>query len=323
MGTVIREVPSIKRPKKRRRWIIVTITIIMIIVIAIMGISYYVTNALIHPARHPVATNPGAVGLPYQNISFNSREGHLKLNGWVIKAKNPTHKWIILSHGYTENRLIWPDVDSGKPGLKFMKFLNQAGFNVVTFDFRNSGSSEGKTTTVGYYEKQDLLGAIDKVKNLDHHAEIGLIGWSQGAATSLMAAPKDPSVKLVVADSPFTNLKKYLETNLPHWSHLPSFPFTPIILDFWAPILSGLDPNAVSPINAVKHFNGPILLIHSTADEAIPISNSRSIYNKYKTSKSIDLKTFDQASHTESFLLFPDRYEKTLLNFFIKNSFTP
>lgn len=299
------------------------ISIIMIILLAIIVISYFVTNALIHPARQPVAENPSAVGLPYQNITFTSREGHLKLNGWLIKAEKPTHKWIILSHGYTENRLIWPDIDSGKPGLEFMKFLHQAGFNVVTFDFRNSGSSEGKTTTVGYYEKYDLLGAIDKVKSFDRHAEVGLIGWSQGAATSLMAAPKNPSVKFVVADSPFTNLKKYLETNLPHWSHLPSFPFTPVILDFWAPILSGLDASEVSPINAVKHFNGPILLIHSTADEAIPDSNSLAIYHKYKNHKNIRLITFDEASHTESFLLFPDRYKKALLNFFAQNNFTP
>ncbi|TCP31789.1 prolyl oligopeptidase family protein [Scopulibacillus darangshiensis] len=324
MNTVVRETPLKPRPRKplqRKRWLIAFTVLILTFVIAVFGISYYVTNSLIHPERKPIALTPEAVKLKYQDIAFKSREGGLMLNGWLMKADKPAHKWIILSHGYRGTRLIWPTIDAGKPGLNLYKMLHSHGYNVVAFDFRNSGTSDGDTTTVGYYEQQDLLGAIDDVMRRDPKAQIALMGWSQGAATSLIAASKDPSVKMVVADSPFSNLRDYLETNLPHWSHLPQFPFTPVILDFWVPILSGLDTNKVSPINAVKNFNGPILLVHSRADDAIPVSNSKAIYNKYKNNKDIKLMTYPKASHTESFLLFPKRYEKMLIGFFHKNGF--
>lgn len=324
MDTVIQETPlrpRRKRPLRKNKWVMALIAVILVAIIAVMGISYYVTNSLIHPERKPITLTPAAAGVPFKDVSFESREGGLMLNGWVMKAEMPTHKWVILSHGYRGTRLIWPTIDSGKPGVTFFKMLHDNGYNVLTFDFRNSGTSDGNKTTVGYYEQQDLLGAVDDVVARDPKADIALMGWSQGASTSLLAAAKDPSVKLVVADSPFSNLRSYLETNLPHWSHLPQFPFTPIILDFWVPILSGLDTNKVAPIKSIKAFNGPILLVHSTADESIPVSNSQDIYNKYKKEKDIKLVTYPQASHTESYLLFPNSYEDMLMDFFQKKGF--
>lgn len=327
MAEVIRHDPikSLSHPsaKRRRRLWFTLITVLIFLFAAVMGISYYVTNSLIHPARKPVALTPLSVQLPYQSITFKSDVDHIPLKGWVMKPTKPTHKWIVLSHGYTGNRLIWPTINHGKNGLIFMKMLVQHGYNVVTFDYRNSGESGGHQTTVGYYEQRDLDGAVDHVVKLDPKAQVALLGWSQGAATTLLSGSHSKAVKLVVADSSFANLRNYLTTNLPHWSHLPQYPFTPVILDFWVPILSGLDTNKVSPIKAVQAINVPILLVHSTADSAIPVTNSIDIYNKYKQTKDITLETFPKAAHTESYILFPKNYETMLMQFFKKKGFTP
>lgn len=311
------------RPKRRRWPWITLIIVILFLFIVIMGLSWYVTDSLIHPESKPIKLTPQSVSLPYEPITFESRKDHVKLKGWVMKPANATHKWVVLSHGYRGNRLIWPTIDKGKDGLKFMKMLVQNGYNVVAFDYRNSGESGGSQTTVGYYEQLDLDGAVDHIVEKDPQAQVALIGWSQGAATTLMSASHSPAVKLAVADSSFSNLSNYLKTNLPHWSHLPQYPFTAIILNFWIPVLSGLDTSKVAPINAVEDFDGPILLVHSAADQAIPIKNSKKIYERYRQSKDITFKIFPKAAHTESYILFPKAYEKMLMQFFSEKGFTP
>lgn len=270
-----------RRLRGMRLWVLLIISLIIILLILTMGLSYVVADKLVHPARKP-----------------------------------------ILSHGYTENRMIWAEKDKGKAGLRLFQFLHNQGYNLLTFDYRNSGTSQGNTTTVGYYEKEDLLGAIDFIKSKDTKAQIALMGWSQGAATSLMAAPYASSVKLIISDSTFSNLKTYLSKGLPHWSGLPNFPFTPLILNVWVPLLTGIDNlNKVSPINDVSHFNGPILLIHSKADGAIPVENSINIYNRYKGKKNIQLKLFKSADHTLSFIKYPQEYKQVVLNFLKTNHF--
>ncbi len=324
MAEVVHQPVQPSSRPKRRRWPWITLlALIVFLIVLIMGISWYVTDSLIHPERKAVTLTPQTVNLAYEPVTFESRTDHVKLKGWIMKPTKPTHKWVILSHGYTGNRLIWPTVDKGKDGLAFMKMLVKNGYNVVAFDYRNSGASGGHQTTVGYYEQLDLDGAVDHVVSEDPQAQVGLVGWSQGAATTLLAASQSPAVKLAVADSSFSNLRTYLKTNLPHWSHLPQYPFTPVILNFWIPVLSGLDTYKVAPLKAVKDFNGPILLVHSTADQAIPAANSKKIYDRYSQSKDITYKTFPKAGHTESYVLFPKAYEKMLMQFFQEKGFTP
>jgi uncharacterized protein len=150
------QLPIKSKPKRPFRIVISTLVILLcLVIIASLGLSYYITNQLIHPKHKAVTLNPGDVGLTYKNVAFKSHEGKVTLKGWEMPASTSTDKWIITSHGYTENRLIWPTDGSpkGEPGLDLFKFLHDNGYNVLTFDYRNSGASGGTTTTVGYYEQ--------------------------------------------------------------------------------------------------------------------------------------------------------------------------
>ncbi len=58
--------------------------------------------------------------------------------------------------------------------------LNEAGFNILMFDFRAHGESGGEYTTFGLRELLDLLGALDYLLNrTDVSSErIGVLGFS-------------------------------------------------------------------------------------------------------------------------------------------------
>lgn len=54
--------------------------------------------------------------------------------------------------------------------------LNQKEISVLMFDYRDTGSSEGSMVSVGDFEQNDLLGAIDYAQKLGYQ-KIGIIGY--------------------------------------------------------------------------------------------------------------------------------------------------
>ncbi|MBD0379261.1 alpha/beta hydrolase [Paenibacillus sedimenti] len=290
-------------------WFIVSLFVL--IGLGLIGMSTYVGWRLTHPIRKPVDETPEQYGLQAEAIRFPSRMGDVILQGWFIPAtQTESSMTLILAHGYAGTRL-----EKGLPALAFAKSLVEAGYNVVMFDFRNSGESEGHLTTVGYLEKEDLLGAIDWVK--EHiPGKIGLIGFSMGGSTSILAAAEESAVRGVVADSPFSQLSPYLQANLPVWSKLPRFPFTPLILAI-LPRLIGIHPHYVDALTAVDRvYPRPMLFIHSEDDSAIPWSNSEAMWSRHPDA--FEMWITQKAAHVGSYKLHPDAYTKRVLAFFSK-----
>lgn len=158
---------------------------------------------------------------------------------------------------------------------------------------------------MGQYEQRDLLAAIRYVK--EHRSDrIVLLGYSMGAATSLLAASQSPDVDAVIADSPFSSLEKYLDENLSYWSNLPRYPFTSIIMAT-IPYFIDADAREVEPFKAIDQiYPRPILFIHGTGDAAIPYENS-----VIMTAKHPDRFTSwitDGSGHVRSYSKYPDEY---------------
>jgi len=289
---------SARKGIRIKRLLLSLLAILLIIALAITGVSYYVGYSLIHPQRnlHYLNLTPADYHIPYQNVTFYSRRDHIKLDGWEMRTVTTQHRWVIISHGYASNRLFW-----GEDTFRLYQFFLQQGYNIATFDYSDSGKSGGNTSTVGIWEQADLLGALDDLEQQDPQASIGLYGISQGAAVSLLIAGQHTHVSFVIADSSFADLHSFLSTNLPTWSHLPTIPFTPVILLLVQAMLQQNIDNT-SPLKALASFHGPILLTHSRADQSIPVANSRQIYAAYKGKKDITYKEFAISSHAHEFV---------------------
>jgi dipeptidyl aminopeptidase/acylaminoacyl peptidase len=179
--------------------------------------------------------------------------------------------------------------------------LAKDGENTLSmmFDFRNSGESDGELTSVGQYEVQDLLGAVDYIKAQPGISQqIVLFGFSMGASTAIMAGAREPAVTAVIADAPFADLKTYLNANLSVWTELPSFPFNQAFF-MVIPTLTGLQMESVSPIKEVNSLNGrPLLLIHGEGDVDIPVQNSESLLAVYPQGQ---LVRVPGAAHVKSY----------------------
>jgi dipeptidyl aminopeptidase/acylaminoacyl peptidase len=162
------------QPKK---WLWRGVITVIILAVFCLGISVFVGWSLTHPNRLPLTESPQAYNLQFAEVDFVSRGDGVKLKGWLLPAKNSNHT-LIFAHGYGKNR---QQVDV--PELELAKELVTQGYNVLLFDFRNSGTSGGEITSVGQYEVCDLLGAIDYIKAQDRIGQhVALLGFSMGAS---------------------------------------------------------------------------------------------------------------------------------------------
>lgn len=243
-------------------------------------------------------------------------KGNLILAGYLITNSN-SNKTIIVCHGYGDSKFMVggrTPYDVKVDHLKLAKLFLDQGYNTFLFDFRGHGGYAGKNgVTIGFNEQQDLLGAIDFVKSKGLGDTIGLIGFSMGAATALSVLNKTTNVNFVIADSPFSDLKDYLKSNMKVWTGLPDFPFVPMIL-LNLKLIYGVDYNAVSPLKSLNKSNIPILLIHGKRDTTIPHTESIAMEKKLKSKKS-RLVLFDDSVHVGSYSMYDKEYEHILKNF--------
>ena len=268
------------------------------------ALGAYVAWTLTHPARKVLDVTPT---VPYNDVQFASAQDHLNLYGWFLDAGSD--KTVIMLHGYRDNRT------QGKvPALDVGEGLVAQGYNFLTFDMRDSGESEGSMSTIGVDETRDAEGAIDYIRSLGAPGRhIALLGYSMGAATALLTGPAEPGVQAIIADSSFADLYPYLVDSLPVWSHLPSFPFTPLILSL-EPAITGVDPRLADPLAAVPQIKAPILFIHGLADTQIPYSNSQELAAAARNPAD-QLWLVPGADHTKAFATDPQAYWGHVLPF--------
>jgi len=144
------------------------------------------------------------------------------------------------------------------------------GFDMIAYDSRAHGESEGGACTYGFFEKRDLRRIADTIAS----APIVLMGSSLGAAVALQEAPDDPRVAAIVAAEPFSDLRTIATERAP-------FIFTHGLIEraFRLAEQQGhFDVDAVSPVIAAAHIHVPVLLIHGAADVDTPPAHSQRIF---------------------------------------------
>ncbi|MFZ5988620.1 MAG: alpha/beta hydrolase [Bacillota bacterium] len=295
-----------RRGHKLRNMIVFILVFILIAAVTVAAISAYIGWKLTHPERLGIPVFSANIVPEYDSISFNDIKDEVTLKGWYFDVKG-SKKTVILAHGYRKNRLQF-----GERTIDLIKSLLNEGYNVLTFDFRNSGESEGKVTSVGLYEKDDLLGAVQYIKSKGSE-QIVLMGFSMGAASSILAASENKDIDAVIADSSFSDLTRYLSENLNVWSDLPKVPFNETTL-IAMKIMTGVDTSKVCPEKVIHKISPrPVLLIHSKDDKTIPVKNSR-LLSKLSDG-SVELWETSGVGHVGSYEGYTEEYTKRVISF--------
>jgi pimeloyl-ACP methyl ester carboxylesterase len=264
----------------------------------------------------PLARTPAAYGLAFEPVQFASRDDGTALRGWLIPppAGVTPQRAVVSVHGKGANRENGP----GNGSLEISASLARQGHPVLAFDLRGSGESGGRQVTLGARESGDVRGAIDFLEGRRLAARgVDLLGYSMGAATSLLAAAADSRVHAVAEDSGYADLGEVLAKQVPKASHLPRA-FTPGTL-LMARLLLGVDALAIRPIDglpALTRRGVPLLIIHGEADDVIPLRHGRRLAAAY--GPGAQTLFVPHAGHVRAYLADPDTYLDRLISFFAR-----
>lgn len=229
---------------------------------------------------------------------FEDYELHVEL------LKNPvqTDKYIILSHGYTDNRM---------GSLKYISMYLDFGFNCIIYDLRGHGENEPTFTTYGIREGKDLKCLIEDTRSRYERIDVlGLHGESLGAATTITTLKYKPEVDFVVADCGFSDIENVLRTGYKS-AGLPEFLFD--IADFMGRLRYHYSLREMRPIESLNENIIPIIFIHGKEDGFIVPKNSEDMAGRTKGEK--ELYFISKAGHAESILVNPTEYRERVGKF--------
>lgn len=261
----------------------------------------------LHPPRRLHNRTPkSALGLSYERVRLCAADG-VRLSAWFVAAPAPARGVVVVCHGYYGNRATM---------LPYLRFLHDAGYHCLLFDFRGHGWSGGGRTTFGIAEGRDLRAALDWVFGQGRLAglPVAVLGESMGAAVSLLVAAEEPRVGAVVADSAFARFDSAVAGRL--------------TLAFGDKLGAALTPPAqragerllgracadIAPVEAITRITDrPVLLLHGEADRLIYCENAHRLNEA--SGDNVTLWTVPDAGHVMSVYVGGEEYARRVVSF--------
>lgn len=293
---------------QKLRLVKITAIVIAVILVIYIGLSIYGAKAAMEIPRLPLEVNssPASLGLAYEDVSFTSRDDGVLLRGWHLPGGGDSV--IIIVHGGFQNRL-----DDNVNTLGLTRDLLEKGYDILLFDLRGRGESEGKGLALSNIER-DIGGAVDYLKGEGYPRErIYIIGFCSGAASACVFASQN-SVGALVLDSCFADVHDMVVRQAVLMG-IPGF-----LVDCFAPGLLLMadiiyDYELVSPLDVVAGVACPILFIHEEYDEAVSWQEMQQLF-RLSVNPANDFWQVSGAEHSQSYNMRPAEYIEKLDSFF-------
>lgn len=265
--------------------------------------SFVAERATLHPLRRALGPTPAALGMSYSDVSFKTSDG-LTLRGWWIPGtKDQT---VVMVHGLSSNR---------REGFDKAGYLHQAGYNLLVFDLRGHGQSDGSGTTMGYREPADVQAAVAEARALNP-GPIALIGYSLGASVSVEDAAVNPDVVAVVEDSGFSSVGDVFMARFGQVTRLPEVPWAAAVIAFGQMDI-GTSLWSVRPVAMAARLHKPLLAIVGTADTIVPPAEGLALFDAAPGPK--QLLEVPGAGHVQAYYTDNSLYERTVLDFLARS----
>jgi fermentation-respiration switch protein FrsA (DUF1100 family) len=205
-----------------------------------------------------LAATPADIGLPFETVRLTTTDG-IRLHGWFIPAVTPRGT-LLFSHGNAGN--VSHRLDS-------VRLFHSLNLNVLIYDYRGYGESEGKPSEEGTY--RDVQAAWNYLRGHCSMAPEAIIifGRSLGAAVAADLASQ-VSAAGVILESAFTSIPDMAASLYP-----------------WMPVRL-LVRFHYDNLAKIRRITSPLLVAHSREDEIIPYAQG--------------VRLFAQASEPKQFL---------------------
>jgi len=249
------------------------------------ALVYFGQNRLIFLPSRTIEVTPDQVGLAYDDITVNVAPDE-KIHAWYFRAGPENHagRTVLFCHGNAGNM---------SHRLQTVQFFLDLGTDVLLFDYRGYGRSEGTSTEDNVYA--DALAAYRwlTVERAVAPESVVLFGRSMGGAVAIDLASR-VTCGGVIVESAFTSAVD-MGRKL--------YPFMPIRL---------LARVSFDSRSKIRRLSCPVLVAHSPQDEIVPYEMGRALYDAADSRKRfVDL----EGGHNDLTSLDNDLYRNALKEF--------
>lgn len=241
-------------------------------ILFVVGVPFFLAMTSVHRLKVcDVFTPTTALNLAYEDVAWKTADG-VVIKGWFVPAVSD--KAVLIAHGLGANKSNF---------IRTVQLWHGLGFNVLIFDFRGHGASDGHTVSFGYRERLDVIGGWDYLTQVRKFLPVRITGYgvSFGGAAMLHAAREIKGFHQIIIDSSFASLDTMADNIVAGEPMIPSYlrQASKEIGLFFIRWDVGFDIREKSPENIVADLTGtPILFIHGKGDLLIPSSHAQRLY---------------------------------------------
>jgi len=196
----------------------------------------------------PPVTTPADHGLAFDELELVASDG-VAIHAWRVRASGPARAAVVVCHGNAGN------IESRIP---LARAFVEMGCDVVLFDYRGYGSSQGTPSEEGTYLDAEAAWTWARDAGFDP-GRIALYGESLGGAVAIELARRRPVAAVMVADT-FTSLRDMGARFYP-----------------WLPVRLVLRIRYDS-VSKVGDLRVPLLVIHSRDDDLVPFELGEQLF---------------------------------------------
>jgi hypothetical protein len=260
-------------------------------------------NRFIFVPSREISTVPSDLEMDYQEVWLPviSGENHQestpeKVHGWWIPAPVDTRsksksEWVLLFlHG---------NADNISENLRHSNRFHRLGFSVLIVDYRGYGLSEGNfpTESTVYEDVETAWNYLVNQRGIPPE-KIVIYGHSLGGAIAIDLASRQPQAAGAIIEASFTSMRDMVDYQYPYFNIFP--------IDL---ILT----HRFDSINKVKNLKMPILFTHGTADEVVPTSMSKALFDAANEPKKLFI--IPTADHNNIAKVSGEKYFETIREF--------
>lgn len=214
------------------------------------------------PARNFTPTD---AGIPFTRVwvEHNGR----RLEAWLVRGadSNEANAAVFIAHGTGETLSDWVHVQA---------LLRRHGISSFVFDYSGFGNSTGKPSARSL--EDDLLAAYTVFSGLlPTTTRRVALGFSLGSGVVLATQDRlQPPIDAIIVASAFSTARK-----------------AALRRRFFPGILAYLAPDSLwNNVAAARRVKVPLLVVHSDADRAFPLSMARAIADASGQPKSLHIQ---------------------------------
>jgi fermentation-respiration switch protein FrsA (DUF1100 family) len=194
---------------------------------------------------------PSELGLSIERAQFRAKDD-IRLVGWVVRSPDSSAPWLLICHGNAGNIS-----DAGRP--EHYAGLVAAGLNLLAFDYRGYGESEGVPTEAGLYRDAEAAYRFLRETLGVPPDRVYLFGHSLGSTVAVDLASRVPAAGLILDGALTSVVERGQEL----------YPYVPVR---W------IAASRYSSIEKIGRVTLPKLFLHAEADDVVPIAHGRRLF---------------------------------------------